>query len=262
MKYTIVKLRGTGENIDAPNNFLTQFSNALINTSPEHFTDGGDIPFFASIGPMNPEKSFLGASLKASRESGKLHLLQYLRENEGPFIILGYSLGAIVVTVTIEELVEVGDWYTLHKIGAVANFANPLRNEGDSFFEFDVPGYGIAGQHAPFPEGLLYYEMANRFDGITCCAYDSPLRNLPDVGDAFSFAITGGWSQDLIDRLYQQRWQLMSWQWWKNPRRIAVRHVEAIGLLHGYLYTGQHTLVYQQGLYFDVLIKELVHKLV
>lgn len=261
MKYSIIKLRGTGEALGNPGNFLTQFSDALIKTAPDHFTDGGDIPYPSSIGPMNPENNPLGGSLQNSRELGEVQLLEHLRKSPGPFVLMGYSLGAIVTTVTIERLINHREYETLGKIAATVNWANPLRNQGDSFFERDVPGYGIAGQHNRFPEGILYYEIANRFDAICCCPADSPLRTLPDVGDAFSFAVTGGWSADLLNRISTRRWQLANYEWWKNPRRYLARYAEAIALLRGYLYDGQHTSAYAGGIYYETLIKELVLKL-
>jgi len=240
MVIKFLRARGTGEVLNGEFNFLTQFSREVCHRAPDVFEMGEDLPYPASITMFNPEQNPQGVSLKTSKEQGVANLIEYLETHEGRFFLLGYSLGGIVMTEGLWKMILSMRTDLLKKIAGVMLVANPLRAEGDSF-ESHAPGYGIYGPSKPFPRlPFPIYEIANPVDGICSTAGDSPLRTLTDVVDAFTFAVGGGWGEDLLDKLRTARWQLWGRKWWENPFRVIARWTEAIGLVDGYIHTDQH----------------------
>src|SRR6187402_2780830 len=97
----IVKARGTGEVLDAPHNFLTQFANDLTREDPDTYVDAGDLDYPASIAFFNPNQNLQGVSLAQSKQIGTINLIRRLIKEPGPFLLMAYSLGGIIVTETI-----------------------------------------------------------------------------------------------------------------------------------------------------------------
>ncbi len=100
---------------------------------------------------------------------------------------------------------------------------------------------------ASLVDGVPHLEYANELDGITSCAAGSPLRGLADGIEAFSFAELGGWSQSLVDKLLQKRFQPVSWDWWRDPIGTWRLYDEAARQVVGYLDGSQHIRAYIDG---------------
>ncbi|MQY30636.1 PE-PPE domain-containing protein [Nocardia aurantia] len=245
MTVDVITCRGTAEPAGGTRNLLSYVTAEL---NPAAYTLIGDLPYPASVGPAGPEGSSLGPSEAESVRQGVANLAQAIRAAVNPVGILGYSLGAEVVTRFAEAQAH-GEFPDC-EVAWTACVANPLRREGDSI-EPDSIGFGIAGR-VRFDPPHPHVESANRLDVITCCPADSPLRNVADAMSAFSFAELGGWTEDLITRLRDNRWQPGDPNWWMHPIRTWQRYQAAADGVRGYL-TGQHNAAYIAGGYLSRL---------
>lgn len=248
---TVLTCRGTGEKLGAPANMLSYVTRKLDNTK---YLVGPDIVYPASVGPANPENRFAGCSEEESVALGVHALVTAIRGTPNRVGILGYSMGAIVVTRFLEAKAR-GE-YADCEVEWAANIANPLRREGDSIDQGAI-GFGINGQHGPWPEDIPTWEVAHHADGITCCPAESPLRTLADAVSAFSFAALGGWCADLADRIRRNRWQLSRIEWWRQPIRHWQEWSQAAALMDGYVRGGAHNVAYRAGGYCDRLAELL-----
>ncbi len=228
----VFTLRGTGERINGPQ-LLDDVTSRL---DPNRFRCI-PVDYPASVGAANPQRNPLGPSLKESLEVGKHALAQaiYLTPNRAGLI--GYSLGAYVISEFLEDM-QRGAPYTYGcEIDFVALLANPRRAPSA-----EAPGYGIAGPHSTYPVRQVW-DIANPRDGICCCPPLSPLRTLSDALDAFTFAVGGGWSRDLADRVRRGRWQATRADWWRDPIGAWREYDTAARLIAGYLGI-EHTSAY------------------
>ncbi|MFD3511024.1 PE-PPE domain-containing protein [Nocardia sp. NPDC058666] len=207
---------------------------------------GADVDYPASIGPMNPQKRIDGCSEDFSVAAGVDALATAVRAAKYPVGLLGYSLGAIVVSRFLEAKAR-GEFPECDVLWA-ANIANPLRRCGDSLLG-DPGGFGINGEHGPWPSDVRTWEVAHAADGITCCPADSPLRALADGVSAFSFAELGGWTSGLAERFRANRWQLTLHAWSRGPLREWRQWSTAATLIDGYVRGGQHNAVYREAGY-------------
>jgi hypothetical protein len=235
---TVLTCRGTGEPLGSPHNLLTAVTELL---DPAKYQIGPDVDYPASIGPINPQGGVDGCSEQQSIDRGLVALAAAIRKSPNPVGLLGYSLGAEVVTRFLEAQ-QRGDYPDCAVVWA-ANIANPLRRQGDSIDPGQV-GFGINGQRGPWPDHVFTFEVANPADGITSCPADSPLRTLADAASAFSFAALGGWSLDLAARIRRNRWQPDSFGWWLHPLRTWNLWSRAADLMAGYLVGGTHNTAY------------------
>lgn len=244
---TVLTCRGTGEHLGAPVNMLSFVTRRLDRTK---YLIGPDVDYPASIGPANPQHRFEGCSEEQSVALGVEALAAEIRATPNRVGILGYSLGAIVVTRFLEAKARGG--YPDCEVEWVANIANPLRREGDSIDPGAV-GFGINGQHGPWPDDIATLEVAHRADGITCCPADSPLRTLADTMSAFSFAALGGWGSELAERIRSNRWQLNHRDWRQSPIRHWQLWSQAAALMDGYVRGGAHNTKYRTDGHCDRL---------
>ncbi|WP_225725473.1 MULTISPECIES: PE-PPE domain-containing protein [unclassified Nocardia] len=244
---TVLTCRGTGEPQGSPDNLLGAVTGKLDRAK---YFIGLDVDYPASIGPANPQADFDGCSEEQSINDGVQALAAAIRAAPNRVGLLGYSLGAEVVTRFLEA--KARGQYADCDIAWAANIANPLRREGDSIDPRPV-GFGINGQHGPWPEDIPTWEVANPADAITSCSPDSPLRTLADTVSAFSFAQLGGWTQALSDRIRANCWQPTRPDWWVHPIRTWRLWAQAAALMDGYLHGGQHVLAYQRDGYCDRL---------
>ncbi|WP_019932331.1 PE-PPE domain-containing protein [Nocardia sp. BMG111209] len=242
---TILTCRGTGEPLGGPANLLTAVTRQL---DPVRFRVT-DIDYPAGIGPVDPQHNLAGCSEEQSVARGVVALTAAIRRTTGPVAVLGYSLGAEVVTRFLEAKGR-GEFWDCEPAWA-ATVANPLRQQDDSI-DPDPVGFGINGQHDLWPDHFPIWEAAHPADGITSCPADSPLRTLADVASAFSFAELGGWTADLADRIRRARWQPANSNWWHDPVGTWNRWSRAAALVDGYL-TGAHTTAYVTGGHCDRL---------
>ncbi|MFF4022271.1 PE-PPE domain-containing protein [Nocardia elegans] len=217
---------------------------------PAVYEIGLDIDYPAAIGLVNPDRSLAGCSEEKSIQLGVTALVRAIRRTPNRVGLLGYSLGAEVVTRFLEAKAR-GEFADC-ELAWAATIANPLRREGDSI-DADPAGFGINGQHAPWPGNIPTWEVANPADGITSCPPDSPLRTLADSVSAFSFAELGGWTADLTDRIRRNRWQPTDREWLSHPVRTWSLWSRAADMMAGYLVGGAHTRAYQEFGYCDRL---------
>ncbi|MFE3754568.1 PE-PPE domain-containing protein [Nocardia tengchongensis] len=251
---TVLTCRGTGEQLGSAANMLADVTGKL---DPAQYVIGPDVDYPASIGPANPGAGVAGCSEEQSITAGVQALALAIRAASNPAGLLGYSLGAEVVTRFLEAKAR-GE-YADCEVAWAANIANPLRLEGDSI-DPSPSGFGINGQHGPWPEGIPSWEVANPRDAITSCPADSPLRALADTVSAFSFAQLGGWTQALAARIRSNRWQPTRFGWWMNPVGTWQLWARAATSMDGYLRTGEHNLAYQRDGYCDRLVAILNEK--
>ncbi|MEC3955822.1 PE-PPE domain-containing protein [Nocardia sp. CDC153] len=244
---TVLTCRGTGEVLGAPENLLNAVTGQL---DPAIYEIGPDIDYPASIGPANPQRSPFGCTERQSIDQGVTALVKAIHAAPNRVGILGYSLGAEVVTRFLEAKGR-GE-YPDCDIAWAAMIANPLRKQGDSI-DPDPVGFGINGQHDSWPDEIPTWEVANPVDAITSCPPDSPLRTLADTVSAFGFADLGGWTTDLADRIRRNRWQAVQLGSWTHPLRIWELWSQAAELMQGYLTGGAHTTAYVTGGYCDRL---------
>jgi hypothetical protein len=231
---TVLMARGTGEPVDGPNNMLRLVTSRL---DPAKFEIGADCPYPASVGPANQTGNPLGPSEDESIRLGIPALAAMIRACPNKVGLLGYSLGAELVSKFLEA--QASGEYADCELAFTACAANPVRAEGDSI-EPNPVGYGINGPHGPFPAGVTHLEAANPADMITSCPEGSPLRTLADQVSAFSFAALGGWTQDLVQKLLKGRFQPSSVDWWTHPIRTWDLYEEAAIGVQGYLTRQTH----------------------
>ncbi|MFI9508420.1 PE-PPE domain-containing protein [Nocardia sp. NPDC052566] len=244
---TVLTCRGTGEVLGSPANMLTHVASRLDSAK---YRIGPDIDYPASIGPVNPQNRWEGCSEAESVARGVQALVAAIRATPDRVGLLGYSLGAIVVTEFLEAKAR-GE-YADCEVAWAANIANPWRRQGDSI-DGDAVGFGINGEHGRWPDDIPTWEVANPADGITCCPEDSPLRGLADTLSAFSFAELGGWGVALASRIRSNRWQLSRLGWWQRPIRNWRLWSQAAVLMDGYVRGGTHNAAYRTDGYCDRL---------
>lgn len=237
MTVEVFTLRGTGESVGSPNNFLTYVTRHL---DPNKYLVSTDLNYPASIGPNGPGINPGGPSEQQSVDQGVEIIAAAVRATPRVAGLLGYSLGAETVSRFLERKAQ-GDFADC-EIAWAGLVANPNRAPGESIDSGSV-GYGINGVHSPYPHGLPVFNAANPQDGITSCPEGSPLRTLADHVSNFTFAGIS-WGQDEIDRLLSNRWQPTNVAWWMDPVGTYNKYANAAALMRGYLFDGQHEAHY------------------
>ena len=204
----IILVRGTGEPQGRPS-MLTATAHSLASLS------GGkvvDLPYRAEYGPVpNP----LGQAYERSVAEG-LGMLDHLAE-AGPFILLGYSLGA-----RIAGDFAAGGHRNLIAAGLVAD---PMDYGTDKAF-------GIGGRRKIGKSNV--FRVAHPRDIICRCPANSPIRTVADATAHLSFATPDEWARDLIDLLARDRWQRVAVDW-RNPTSAWRLYSQAIDGVVDYL---------------------------
>jgi hypothetical protein len=121
----LITVRGTGEPHQGANNLLTHVT-ALLD--PAKFGFLADLDYPASIGVANHTFAITGPSEEQSLTVGVVALAQLIRTTPNTVGILGYSLGAEVVSRFMEAKGR-GE-YPDCKVAFSACIANPLRVQG------------------------------------------------------------------------------------------------------------------------------------
>jgi len=231
----VVTVGGTGEVAGTPTNMLNLA--VAQTTRPVNHTD---LDYPASVTISNPNGGLAGASELESRAVGLANLKALLETTPEPIILMGYSLGALVVSDYLEQRAA---GLFGPQIVAVINIANPSRWEGDSYGLPSV-GYGLDGPHGPWPM-VPRYEIANPGDMITSASAWTPWRRFAVVIRGLSFGILdGAWVPALLAGLDELKAQGLAANWRKPEWWIAF--AQAPGELYGYLYGGEHTTAYTQ----------------
>lgn len=213
----VFTLRGAGESMAGPN--LLDVVTSKLDRSRFRSTS---ILYPASIGPVNSDHNVAGANLEQSVTRGKRAIAYAVRESPNSVVLLGYSLGALVVSQFLEDLAAGEDYTRDCHILYAGLVSNPRRAA-----DLGLPGYGIAGEHGSY--GFVStYEVARADDGITCCPAGSPLRRLADVV------------------VMARRPQRVDVNWLRDPIGAIRAYSLASQLVTGYL-TGRHSTAYISG---------------
>lgn len=236
---TVLRCRGTGERVGGVDNMLTYLGWLLDGFRYEL---GDDVPYPASVGPANSSGDVLGPSEDESIAAGLPLLAAAIRATPNLVGLMGYSLGAELVSRFLE--LKAQGQYEDCELAWVALVANPRRAAGESI-DPDPVGAGINGPHGPWPAGLPVFTAANPSDGITSCPARSPLLALAEGMSAFSFAELGGWTATLAQQLVDGDWLAEQY----TPAQL----MRAGQLMYGYLLGSQHTSAYVTGGYLGRL---------
>jgi hypothetical protein len=200
MTVTVGMLRGCGEQLNNYGSLLWQLAAKVERLAPGRF-EFVDVPYNAVISMVGG--GIDGQSLNRNAVDAYPIVDKIVRDTPNLVMLWGYSQGAYTGSRWLARKPDdcIVPWAMF--------VANPLRREGDSWDRPGAPGYGIAGQHDPWPDDLTHWEIANPGDGITCAPGNSPLRTLTDIVDPLTFALGGGWSRAMLDKLLDRRFQLM-----------------------------------------------------
>ncbi|AHH16604.1 hypothetical protein NONO_c18040 [Nocardia nova SH22a] len=237
----IITVRGTGEPMNGPGNMLT---NVVEHLDPWRFRTIGDCPFPGTVGPVGAGVD--GPSVRRNIDIGLASAVAMVRASPNLVGIIGYSLGALIVT-ALRELQAQG-LYLDCELAFSACVANPKRRAGDSI-DPNPHGYGITGERADFLPNVPHFEAANPADIITSSSAGSPLRAVADGMAAFSAAELGEWSLDMAGRFRSQRFQPVSLDWWRRPVQTWQVYDEAGRGIIGYLDRTAHIIEYVRGGY-------------
>jgi len=151
---------------------------------------------------------------------------------------MGYSGGAHVLSTALTMLER--DGVTRSDIPAAVMLSNPVRSPHDPTIVTGHAGrYGVAGVHGAFPRGMTLVDLANPVDVICSCPPPPyPVRGFADLSQHFSLADPVRWGVELLAAVkagrLQNGWKLSSLPAW----------FDAVALVRGYLYDGQHTSWY------------------
>lgn len=256
MTVTVVMLRGNGEKLNNRGSLLWQLAAKVEALSEPDAFEWIDAPYNATIGPSGG--GIDGASLQRNTVEAFPIIDKIVRDTDNLVMGLGYSQGAYTWSRYLERKPKdcIIPW--------AAFVANPLRCEGVSWDKQGAPGFGLAGQHGAWPLMRKVWEVANPGDGITCCPGNSPLRTVADVVDPLSFALGGGWTQGLIDKLLSRQFQIFDSPWaafFDRGRYTLAAHQVA-----GYLNLNlpgirpEHGAVYRTDGYLDRLAAEIARE--
>ncbi|KZM71110.1 hypothetical protein AWN90_42115 [Nocardia terpenica] len=167
-----------------------------------------NVAYPASYGPVGGD-SVLGLDYVRSVDQGVEALLAEIRSTTNLVGLLGYSQGSTVVSRLLEGMVR-GDYPDV-EVAFVGLIANPMRAQGWVSIDGSNSGYGIAGEHGPWPDGFPIWEVAQPRDPICSLPGSSPLRGFADLTAAFSVADPVWWGRQLVERTNaetMQRWFL------------------------------------------------------
>ncbi len=234
---TVLTCRGAAESLTGDN----MLSNVTGQLDTSKYLIGQEIPYPASVGPFNGDDNPMGPSEEQSIAAGLPLLAAAIRATPNLVGLLGYSLGAELVSRFLE--LKAQGQYQDCELAWAGVVANPNRAPGESI-DSDSTGYGINGAHAPWPAGLPVFTAANPQDGITSCPDKSPLRDLATAVSPFTFA-TLDWTVELAQSLIDGEWPTADY----TPEQLA----ETGSLIYGYLFGGEHTTAYIDGGYLDRL---------
>ncbi|QYB01455.1 hypothetical protein I1A62_29935 [Rhodococcus sp. USK10] len=222
---TVLRCRGIGE----PQGDDSMLANVTKHLDTTRFR-AREVPWEATYGPVGG--GIGGSSFGRALAGGRKLLIDTIRADPYPVILLGYSGGAALAG-NIANEIGLGNWKELDVRG-VGLISDPLRLPAVS----GSPVWGIAGGRriqSEFP----VWQLADPADVITCCPADSPLRTIADQSAAFALGDLRSWGWDIVKRLQTGRWQ-STIRDWRNGPAVWNAYSHAIVGARGYL-TGDHT---------------------
>lgn len=189
MPNTIIFIGGTAEK---PNS--TMMGRVLLN---RYFSPDDTFIYLkypAAIGPMDltPNPIDFAHSALQSRRAGVKELAREIAETESIPILVGYSLGAWVLSDFLEEMAA--GKHPWLEVKSAITIGSP-RRRAERF------GGGIAGNHGPYPRDVVHVELSNYNDIVSNTPVNSRLKFLPFVGDVLTT------NQDADTR---RAWQLLA----------------------------------------------------
>lgn len=160
------------------------------------------IRYPGSIGPINrtPNPLDWKEGLKESRDVGKARLAAAIRETKSIPIVIGYSLGAYVISDFLEEKCS-GKHQDL-EIAQTITIGNPRHFTG-----------GIAGSHRLFPKNHSHFEIAAIDDVMCRCDKNSALKKIPYFVEAVTglgYSDTTSFMSMILTGLSTSYWRLSS----------------------------------------------------
>lgn len=206
----IITVRGTGEPLGLPPS--TMLAATARKLAVVFGADLVDVPYAAQYGPV-PTPT--GQSYERSVAEA-LGLLDFYA-NQGPFVLLGYSMGARIAGDFAK-----GGHRNLVATGLVADPLDPGT----------PTAFGVGGRRRVDQPNT--YWAAHPRDMICRCPTDSPIRTLADQTSHLSLSSPQGWAEDMIDRLARARWQKTLVPW-TNPIRTWKTYSQAVDDVLGYL---------------------------
>lgn len=236
---TVIKCNGVGERVGG-NNMLSNVTKLL---DPKRFVVK-ELPYSVSYGPVPAP---LGSSFDTSLREGRTLLLDMIRQDPNPVVLLGFSGGAALAGNVAAEIGR-GEHPDL-VVRGVGLISDPMRWPGNSEQPDLAPGWGIAGKRWIHKWNFPVWQLSDPADVITCCPANSPLRSIADQSSAFSLVDPKAWGWDLIQRLRQQRWQATIRDW-RNVREVWAAYSAAIDGAQGYLFARDH-ISYASRIYRD-----------
>ncbi|QGF20333.1 lysin B [Gordonia phage Sixama] len=176
MTREVIFVAGAGERLDSSMMAYRLCRRFLKTTDKVTF-----LQYNNSIGPVNrtPNPADFTGSLTASRISGRVALVNYIRQTSFVPIIVGYSLGAYVVSDFLEFMAK-GQYPGL-QVGKVLTIGNPRAAKRKS-----TNVVGIAGAHGKWPSNVQTYELSNYMDLISSVTDGSMLMSLPGIVDVMT----------------------------------------------------------------------------
>jgi pimeloyl-ACP methyl ester carboxylesterase len=200
-----------------------------------------EVHWSATYGPVGGGAG--SPALDVAVAAGERALLDAIRHDPYPVVVLGYSGGALVAG-NVAARLKAGEFGDLD-VRCVCLVADPARPALPSSWSGSGPGTGIAGARPwfPFTEGPRVVWVSNPGDVICCCPTDSPLRRIADLSSSWSLIDPLTWFFDLANRVSTNRWQdlranpLAAWS-------ILARYRQARLDAEGYLLRGEHTRAY------------------
>ena len=227
---SVYRVRGIGERVDE----TQMLANVTKLIDPKRFIIK-DVRWSASYGSVPAP---FGSSFDTSLREGRTLLLDMIRQDPNPVILLGYSGGSALAGNVADEI-GTGKHPDLVLRG-VGLISDPMRWPGNSEQPDLAPGWGIAGKRWIHKWSFPVWQLSDSADVITCCPANSPLRSIADQSAAFSLVDGKAWGWDLVQRLRQQRWQATNRDW-RNLREVWAAYSAAIDGAQGYLFGQQHT---------------------
>lgn len=237
-----VALRGTGERHNAANTMLAQVYQA---TQHPHMA-WHDVPYPASIGPVNERGDVFGASLAVSKSNGSSQarrVVAKLRRTQpnSRIVLAGYSLGALAAIKALTDGI---------KVDRTILIGNPaLHHLGDTSGLTPHHYRGVASHTTTDWVTTVQdvHNIAHPADGIAHLHPLSPLHRVAPWLWAMDLDDPGPWMSDLLRRLHRQELLQAPLRIWNRNVGQALR--EAPNAVIGYATGGTHTTRYGEALW-------------
>ena len=186
------------------------------------------VQYPASIGIFNPTRNPLDITQSSyqSRREGLKNLVAAIRRTGNVPVLVGYSLGAWVVSELLSSIAR--GLYPDLEVKLAITIGNPLRRPS-----VQGSAYGIAGSHEPYT--VEHAELWSMDDIISNCPPNSILRKLPVIAEVFTGMPDKDYSIDT--------WRMLAGDWmkvhWAFPTlrdlQLIQKYVDGTGHVKDYL---------------------------